>query len=1207
MTSPMKFIAEANALLASVKGKSFSIHDLQDKTIELAALLMKEVHATQTVQEKARQEQLARLMNDPTGKIFATCMTDQCFRSQCNSRIADQLCYLMKKFGVPKFLSFDKRLEMKLFKTFGKLFSPLLVPSIKNRLKKETSTVILPGEKKKLFTHMAKRRKEGVRLNINHLGEAVLGEEEALRRLAIYKEDLSDPEIEYISVKISTIYSQLNLLDWDQTLEVLSERLRELFDIAQTHYFMNKDGVNIPKFVNLDMEEYRDFHLTIALFCKVLSEPQYKDVSAGIVLQSYLPDASLLQKQLTAWAVDRFSRGGAPIKIRIVKGANLAMERVDASLHNWPQAPYSKKIEADANFKRMVEYGCHPIRAKSVHIGVASHNLFDIALALLLRSQNNVEECVSFEMLEGMADSLRKVVQRISGDMLLYCPVAKEEEFQNAVAYLIRRLDENTAPENFLRSFFGLQPESNEWKRQASFFSSSLKVITDVSEEPRRIQNRQNPPLQPDAFSPFKNEADTDWSIPHNVEWGKQLLNDWRTYKFEEIPLVIAGNVITKTNANQKGHGKDPSIPDKKLFNYSLAGQEEINAALIGSQNALAAWSVIPATERSTLLAKIAVGLRQKRRELIGAMVANTGKTIYEADSEVSEAIDFAEYYRRNLEELYNFPDIEWAPKGTILVAPPWNFPCSIPAGGILAALASGNCVLFKPSPEAVGVAWFLANIFWEAGISREVLQFIPCEDDPTGSMLIKDLRVAGVILTGATSTAKHFLKLRPDIYLMAETGGKNAMIITSLADRDLAIKDILTSAFGYNGQKCSACSLIILEAEVYDDPHFRAQLRDAVMSLCVGSAWEMKSKVTPLIIPPKEGSLLHQALIRLESGEEWLIEPKQNLLNPNLWSPGVKLGVQSGSITHQTEFFGPLLGVMRANNLLEAIGMANGTRYGLTSGLHSLDSREKDIWCEKIEAGNCYVNRGVTGAIVQRQPFGGYKESSFGCGFKSGGPNSLIPLMNATQKDLPKEKAPLSEALEKVSSLLMTQNFSDEQKHQWHISVGNYSFYWSHYFSKGHDSSLILGQDNKLSYRPHKHLLLRLSNGDGSMDLWRAIAASVTVGGYLEISTEKGLPNVVSVLTADQELRLNVTVESEEQLIQRLPNGKIRQVRMFSAPSQQLQDAFSKVGCNVKIGPTLANGRIELLNYLREVSLSYNYHRYGNVGERELASEKKF
>ncbi|MBA3238712.1 MAG: bifunctional proline dehydrogenase/L-glutamate gamma-semialdehyde dehydrogenase [Parachlamydiaceae bacterium] len=1197
MASTKELIDKANTLIASVKGKIASIEELQEKAIDLAALLLKDARIQQTPKEKDQQELLGRMMKDPQGKIFTVMMTDQCFRSHSNYRVADQLSYILKKYGIPRYLSFSRRLGMRFFKNYGKMFSSLSVPLVKALVRKETDSVILPGESELLAAHMARRRKEGVRVNLNHLGEAILGEAEANHRLQVYLEDLENPDVEYISVKISTICSQLNLLAWDDTVALLAEQLRLLYRAAQNNHYTRRDGTKQQKFVNLDMEEYRDLHLTIDLFCKVLSEPEFHFLSAGIVLQAYLPDAILMQQRLTTWAMDRACQGGAPIKIRIVKGANLAMEQVESAMRNWPQAPYRNKLEVDANYKRMVEYGCLPARAKAVNLGIGSHNLFDIALALLLRSQNGVESYVCFEMLEGMADHIRRSVQAVAGDMLLYCPAAKKEEFQHAVAYLVRRLDENTAPENFLRSIFGLTPGSPEWKQQVALFIASCKMVHSVSAQPRRTQNRQEIPESPNLCAAFENEADTDWSLGQNVAWAKETLAHWKGYHFPLVPLVFNGQNVEKTDISQQGVGKDPSYPEKELFRYSLASQADIEAALLCAEKAFPAWTATSPSERSLLLAKIAQGLRVHRQDLLGAMTANTGKTLAEGDIELSEAIDFAEYYRRNIEELHYLDAIEWTAMGTVLVAPPWNFPCSIPAGGLLASLATGNCVLFKPASEAVFVGWILANIFWEAGVSKEVLQFIACEDEPIGSLLVKNPRVSTVILTGATSTAKLFFKMRPGLNLIAETGGKNALIISGLSDRDLAIKDLISSAFGHSGQKCSACSLAILEAEVYDDLHFRTQLRDAAHSLFVGSPWDLRSKVTPLINEPKPGSALYQALTQLEPGEEWLLEPVQDVQNRNLWSPGIKLGVKPQSLTHMTEFFGPILGLMRAPSLSEAIELANGTPYGLTSGLHSLDFREQEFWIGKIEAGNCYINRGITGAIVQRQPFGGCKESSFGPGTKAGGPNYLMSLMHAREKGLPKEKGPVQEILLMLIEEL-GKGLTENQKFLVQSSAENYAFYQECYFSKDHDPSAILGQHNILRYIPRKQLLLRLNENDVVVDLLRIIVAAKTVKCLLEISGNSKVFNDLLLLDMEQNLGLNLVQENEGQLINRLQSSKINNVRMLSRPSGKLEKAFAELACNVTVAGVVGNGRVELLHFLREVSLSNDYHRYGNLVE---------
>lgn len=1185
------FMVAAWQILERAKQGGLTEERRQAAAVELAGFMLNEAREIQTGREKVVREQLARMLNDPAGKVFLTSMTDQCFRSSSHFRVADQLVYLIKKYGIPKFLSPIKRLGFLGLRWLGRPFAWVLVPLVRRMLQRETSNVILPGEPKQLFKHLQARRNEGVHINLNHLGEAILGEEEAHRRLGVYLKDLENPEIECISIKISTIYSQINLLSREATIQELSVRLKRLYRAAKTNFFILPDGRAVAKFVNLDMEEYRDLHLTVELFKRVLDEDEFLYFSAGIVLQSYLPDSFFIQKELTEWARKRMEKGGAPIKIRIVKGANLAMERVEASLREWPQAPYRTKGDVDANFKRMVKFGCQQENARAVNLGIGSHNLFDIAYTLLLRSENHVEKEVCFEMLEGMADNQRRVVQALSDWMLLYCPAAAQEEFQNAVAYLVRRLDENTAPENFLRYAFDMIPGSKEWKEQAGVFVKACKEMDSVQHLPFRTQNRLQEIYQSNVDGAFENESDTDWSLVQNGLWAKKILEEWSKKEFPVIPLVIGHVTVAKGVA--MAEGVDPSFPEKILYRYALGGEKELELALNTAEKGFISWQKRPLKQRLSLLAAAAQGLRKGRGNLIGAMVADTGKTIAEADVEISEAIDFVEYYRRNAEEVHSITDIEWRAKGPVLVAPPWNFPCSIPVGGIAAALTAGNSVIFKPAPEAVLVGWEVAKIFCEAGIEQDVLQFFCCADDPIGSLLVKDQRLKAVILTGGTSTAKHFMQLRPGIDLMAETGGKNAMIITRMSDRDLAIKDLVQSAFGHAGQKCSACSLAILEKEVYDDPHFRMQLRDAVASMRVGSPWDPAVRVNPLIRQPEDA--LWRGLTSLDEGEEWLLKPVQDQHNPQLWSPGIKFGVKPNSFMHQTELFGPVLGVMCAKNLDEAIAVVNATKYGLTSGIHTLDEREQNRWLEGIVAGNCYINRGITGAIVQRQPFGGCKESGFGPGAKAGGPNYLMQLMVPVQKELPRKREAENDVVKAFCQRIEKQLQESDEKELWRASIGSYAFYWNHYFSKEHDPSKVCGQDNVLRYVPHMQQVLRVQQIDRPVDVWRVMAAALTCGAEIEVSVEPGLEEQYRGIK-----QLKVTEESEDQVINRLGKGEIKRLRLLSKGSGNLMRALAQAASNGIVAPVMANGRIELLHLLREVSISKDYHRYGYLGERE-------
>jgi RHH-type transcriptional regulator, proline utilization regulon repressor / proline dehydrogenase / delta 1-pyrroline-5-carboxylate dehydrogenase len=1190
------YMSQIRAQIEQVRGKPLTLEKRCQAAIDLAALLLREALHIQTRKEKKHQNDLAQLVQDPLGKTFATTITDQCFRSQDPARTADQLIYFFKSRGIPRSFRRKERLSLLSLKYLGHLFPKFFMSQVKWQIRHQTLGVILPAESIPLSKYLGKRRKEGITVNLNHLGEAILGEEEAQNRLSLYLEDLANPEIDYISVKISSIFSQLNLVDRKKTLDILKQRLRALFRAAQANPIIDGEGCKRAKFVNLDMEEYRDLRLTVDIFKEVLEEEAFNSLSAGIVLQSYLPDSFPLQQELTEWALQRIQMGGASIKIRLVKGANLAMEQVEASLRKWPQAPYSFKREVDANFKRMMIYGCKPEHAQAAHIGIGSHNLFDIAFGLLLRAENQVEKEVCFEMLEGMGGSIRRVIQGLSSEIVLYCPVAAEDELQYAVAYLMRRLDENTAPDNFLRYAFGMIPGSKEWQKQALAFSDSCRSIDQVSSQPNRQQDRFQNPLKPNIYAPFENEADTDWSLPKQREWAEKIYREWYGRSYEQIPLVVAGKSYGEKIL--KGQGEDPYFAEKALYLYSLAQIEHVDEALNAAKKAFKEWSARSVEERSILLAEIAYQLRIGRADLIGSMMADTGKTIFEADVEVSEAVDFAEYYRRNAEEILGIKDLQWNSKGVVLVAPPWNFPCSIPAGGILAALAAGNSVIFKPAPEAVLVGWTLAQLFWKAGVSKDLLQFLPCADEPIGSLLIKDPRVDCVVLTGSTETAKHLLKMRPGLDLIAETGGKNAMIITAMADRDLAIKDLLQSAFGHAGQKCSACSLVICEGEVYDSPYFRQTLRDAAASLFVGSQWDFSTKINPLIRFPT--STLLRGLTELDEGEEWLLQPKQDPNHPYLWSPGIKLGVKRGSYSHQHEFFGPVLSVMRADNLDHAIDIANGTPYGLTAGLHSLDEREQQKWIEHIEAGNRYINRGITGAIVQRQPFGGWKQSSFGRGYKAGGPNYVMQLMQAKQISLPAEQDNVNALVHELTILLKKEKLTDRIV-DWNASVESYAFFWNRYFSKQHDPSKVLGQDNILFYVPVEQQTLRVQAAEEVFDVLRVIAAALTCGAPLEISCS---PNQISGLInsewSKQSSQVILTEETEEQLIERIHKGFINRLRVLHKSSDELALAMSQAGKNLIHAPVLANGRVELLLHLREASLSVDTHRYGNLKDSD-------
>ena len=522
---------------------------------------------------------------------------------------------------------------------------------------------------------------------------------------------------------------------------------------------------------------------------------------------------------------------------------------------------------------------------------------------------------------------------------------------------------------------------------------------------PRRDQNRALENLTFSAAAPFVNQPDTDWAKPANRQWMTEALSRWRT------PTLVACGVADggggdgnaeRSITNDEGiagagagppadratvTSEDPSHPGVPAYRFEVADIALVDDAVACARSS--SWGSLGSEERAARSAAAAGRLAAQRGELIAAMVVDAGKVVAEADVEVSEAVDYAAYYAGQALALDDHR-AEARPLGTVVVAPPWNFPLAIPLGGVLAALAAGNAVILKPAPETVLTASLGARCLWEAGIPRDALQFLPCRDDEAGRRLITHPHVDAVVLTGSLETAAMFLDWRPDLRLLAETSGKNAIVVTAAADLDVAVADVVRSAFGHAGQKCSAASLAIVERSVLEDGRFLRKLADATRTLVVGGAADPATEVGPLIHAPAPA--LARALTQLDPGEAWLVRPAPVGDDPQRWSPGIKTGVQAGSWFHHTECFGPVLGIMAADDLEAAIELQNSTGFGLTAGLESLDPGEIRYWLDRVEAGNLYVNRAITGAIVRRQPFGGWSNPPSGRRPRRGGRDTFRP-----------------------------------------------------------------------------------------------------------------------------------------------------------------------------------------------------------------------
>lgn len=1117
----------------------------------------------------SQTQQLAALLRDDDGVRFTMDFVDRVMRPEDN-RVAARALRSITDGIDPSFLGQLNGLLVGLGAFVGPILPKVVIPAARARLRQLVGHLVLDAESDALNGLLDRAAERGEELNLNLLGEAVLGEGEATDRAERTLALIRNPRVTYVSVKASSMVAQLNPWDFAGSVERVKDRIRPLYRAARDRS---------PRvFLNMDMEEYHDLHLTIAVFTQLLAEDEFTDYEGGIVLQAYLPDTLAALEELAAFAQARVAAGGAKIKIRLVKGANLSMERAHAELHGWPQAPYLTKQDVDANYYRLLDTILRPEYADALSIGVATHNLFTAAFAKELAYRRGVSAMIDSEMLQGMSPAQQATVRGAYGRQILYTPVVHKEDFDVAVSYLVRRLEENAAPQNFLYALFApdepsqargvVEPSGHipasataagttahthggltPLQAQEQVFRNAVATRHEVEAGPRHTQERTGETARATAVASahtgrFLNEPDTNPALDANRVWAIDHLAN--------PPAINIGEEI-----------HDPARVDEAVH----VGVEKQKP-----------WGELSADARATVLETIGDTIAARRGEFIATAAHEAGKTVDQTDPEISEAIDFCAYYAdaaRHLDDIH----ARFEPNRLTVVVPPWNFPIAIPTGGITAALAAGSAVIVKPAPQVAACAKLIVDCIHQAfaihGIDPDTVQYLRADEADAGKRLITHDDVDAIILTGASETAQLFTSWKPGLNVMAETSGKNALVITPSADPDLAIADLYQSAFGHSGQKCSAASLVILVGAAGTSERLRNQLIDATRTLSVGPGTDITTTMNGLIEAP--GEKLRRGLTQLEPGETWLLKPKQLDNEGRYWSPGIRDGVEPGSWFHLNECFGPVLGIMHARDLDEAIQWQNSTGYGLTAGLHTLDGEEINHWLDRVEAGNVYVNRGITGAIVQRQPFGGWKKSSVGPGAKAGGPNYVAQMGTWHDIDAPSPNVSVqprvAEVLREFEAHVSDTDFG------WLSRAAEYDqLAWQREFGREHDYAGLRSEANIFRYRPLlEPLVVYVGEGYLLRDVYRQLLAAAITGTKLRIIA----PDAIA-----PELRAaGIHVDGDS------VTGTPSRVRVLGSAPTSL---YGDIATAVLDGPVLLDGRRELLPYLHEQAISATLHRFG-------------
>jgi RHH-type proline utilization regulon transcriptional repressor/proline dehydrogenase/delta 1-pyrroline-5-carboxylate dehydrogenase len=847
------------------------------------------------------------------------------------------------------------------------------------------------------LANIARMRRRSLAFTIDLLGEATITEDEADRSQREYlhiinglsqtvntwepndqidRDDLGPLPRVNVSVKLSALYSQFDPIDPAGVSAVVCGRLRPILRAARQQ----------RAFVNIDMEQYEYKNLTLQIFREVFDEDEFRDwPDVGIAVQAYLGDCPADLAHLSDWA----ARRGTPVWVRLVKGAYWDYETILSRQRGWPTPVWDHKWETDAQYERLTRFLLE--NRRWLQPAFASHNVRSLAHVLAVaRALDLPPRSFEIQMLYGMAEPIKDTLVAMGQRVRVYTPYG---ELLPGMAYLVRRLLENTANESFLRASF------TEHVPEEQLLMNPLTRAEEHKRHNGSLNGQQVPAASPGVLAV---EPLTDFSKADARHAMEEALAEVASQLGKTYAPVINGRPVS-TSAFIAS--LNPSHKRQVVGQCGKSTPEQGRQAVAAAVAAFPAWRGTDPAKRADYLFAAAREMRRRRFELAAWQVYETGKPWREADADVAEAIDYCDYYAQEMlrlapPRLRNVPGEDnaysYEPRGVTVVIAPWNFPLAILTGMTTAALVTGNTLVMKPAEQAAVIGAKLMEVFQEVGLPPSVVSYLPGVGEEVGPVLVDHPDVAMIAFTGSRGVGLHINRQAAETVpgqdhvkrVLAEMGGKNAIIIDDDADLDEAVHGVVWSAFGYAGQKCSACSRVIVPEALHGT--FVERLVKATASLKITPAEEPRCSLGPVIDEeayqrlqrviangPKEGTLAYAGNVGALADEGYYV------------APHIFTDVAPTSALAQEEFFGPILAVLKSRDLPHALEIANGTKYALTGGLYSRSPQHIARVKREFRVGNLYINRKITGALVDRQPFGGFKLS--GIGSKAGGPDYLL------------------------------------------------------------------------------------------------------------------------------------------------------------------------------------------------------------------------
>lgn len=1098
------------------------------------------------------------------------------------------------------------------------------VPLARRALADALAPLFVDARGERLGPALEAARAAGAIPDLLLLGPAVRGESAARRRLDGIRTLVERADVDRVSVAVGDVVTGLSSWAFDADVEHAAERLLPLF----------LDAAAADTRVTLVVEGRDDLDLTVAVLTRVLEEERLRSAVAGIALPVAVPESVDALRELSAWARVRVAEGGGPLAVRLDDALPDTDDALRAARHGWPAPAATTTADLDALTVVAVREALGRRAARGLTVEFATA---DPVRAALVRALDDSEE-------GSIALAVPRGATWTPGDGYpALVPVVHPDEADAVIARLAARVARRTPPEDpdpaaRLTAALDAGPTS-----PAAARTPQRRPVPDraILRDPA-VDDPADPGLTQAVLGIARDAAPGDTSAlgpdVQQMLFGGQAFVDTAVFSARETTELSGSAPGFRNSADT-----DPTVAEDRAWAHSVLGavagstagdataaagrvedQAGLDAVISRVRDAAEAWGALPAVERASVLQAASRSLDEHRAGLVEVLASEGGALFAEADGEVSVAVDAAAYYAATAKELDRVAGAVFVPDRVTVVAPRWNSSVGLCAAETLAALAAGSGVVLTPSPRARRAGAVVAEALWAAGVPRDVLAYVDLNEEASGRALVVHPGIDRVLLSGARTTAERFLGWRPDLPLQALTAGRNAVIVTPSADVDCAVADIVAGAFARAGQAATASSLVILVGAAARSSRFLDQLKDAVTSLRVGPSDDPLSDVGPLVEEPAGD--VRRALTVLADGERWLVQPRELDLGPETagryWTPGVRVGVHAGSHLTRAAVAAPVLGILHAPTLARAIELQNLVGSGFVAGLHTRDVADLDLWLATVDAAVLRVNRPTTGAVVQREPLGGWGAAGVGPGAMSGGPNRLVALGSWR----PSSGGPASSTLHlrgldsRISSLIeAAQPTLDYAAFEWlRRAALSDAVAWDREFGRVKDVSRLGLERNLLRYRP-VDVAVRATADAPWQALLRVLVAAVRSGSTFSLSTPVGLPGPVRHLLGESNVA--VSVETDGEWLQRMAGGspdaepadgtapvavapagpRAARVRLVgsAAAVETLRVALAETvggdpALTVYAGEVTTAGRLELLTFLREQAVSIEAFRFG-------------